>query len=112
VAHIITCDIANVLLIAPVAFFVMSLFPDEASQTTRVAGSSYDLGPIPRWTIVTLLGLSIGLTAFLAEIRESASSLPIAQLAFVGSVYAYLGLSGLLIAYAFLRKPLGFLITD
>jgi hypothetical protein len=33
-------------------------------------------------------------------------------LAFVGSVYAYLGLSGLLIAYAFLRKPLGFLITD
>jgi hypothetical protein len=112
VAHIITCDIANVLLIAPVAFFVMSLFPDEASQTTRVAGSSYDLGPIPRWTIVTLLGLSIGLTAFLAEIRESASSLPIARLAFVGSVYAYLGLSGLLIAYAFLRKPLGFLITD
>jgi hypothetical protein len=112
VAHIITCDISDVLLIAPVAFFVLRLFPDEASPTTSAAGSSHDLGSIPRWTIVTLLGLFIGLAAFLAEIRESAGSLPIARLAFVGSVYAYLGLSGLLIAYAFLRKPLGFLITD
>jgi hypothetical protein len=112
VAHIITCDIADVLLIAPVAFFVLTLFPDQASQTTHVAGSSHGFGSIPRWTIVALFGLSIGLTAFLAEIRESAASLPITRLAFVGSIYAYLGLSGLLIAYAFLRKPLGFLIID
>lgn len=111
VGHLITCDIADVLLIAPVACFVLTLFPGEASQTTRVAGSSPSFGPISRWAFVTLLGLSIGLTAFLAEIRESAGSLPIARLVFVGSVYAYLGLSGLLIGYAFLRKPLGFLIT-
>lgn len=116
VAHIITCDIADVLLIAPVAFFVLALFPNKATQTTRVAGSSHrfghHFGSAPRWTVVTLLGLLIGLVAFLTEIRESAGSLPIARLAFVGSVYAYLGLSGLLIAYAFLRKPLGFLIID
>jgi hypothetical protein len=112
VAHLITCDIADVLLIAPVAFFVLTLFPDEASQTTHVASSSHGFGSIPRWTIVTLLGLSIGLTAFLAEFRDSAGSVPIARMAFVGSVYAYLGLSGMLVAYAFLRKPLGFLIAD
>lgn len=112
VAHIITCDIADVFLIAPVAFFVLTLFPDEASQTTHVANSARDFGSIPRWTIVTLLGLSIGVAAFLAEIRESTGSVPLARLVFVGSIYAYLGLSGLLIAYAFLRKPLGFLITD
>jgi hypothetical protein len=112
VAHLITCDIADVLLIAPVAFIVLTLFPDEASQTTHVAGSSHGFGSIPRWTIIALLGLSIGLTAFLAEIRESPGSLPAARLALVGSVYAYLGISGLLIAYAFLRKPLGFLIID
>lgn len=111
-AHIVTCDIADVLLIAPIALFVLALFPGEASQTTHVASSHHDLGSIPRWTIVTFLGLSIGLAAFFAEIRESAGSVPIARLAFVGSIYGYLGLSGLLIAYAFLCKPLGFLIAD
>ena len=112
VAHIITCDIADVLLVAPVAFFALTLFPGEASPTSHVARSSHGFGSIPRWTIIALLGLFIGLTAFFAEIRESAGALHIARLAFVGSVYAYLGLSGLLITYAFLRKPLGFLIID
>ena len=111
VGHLITCNIADVLLIAPVALFVLNLLPDEVSREPRAARPPHSLGSIPRWSFIALLGLFIGLSAFFAEIRESAASIPIARLALVGSVYAYLGLSGLLITYAFLRKPLGFLIT-
>ncbi|HZQ44201.1 MAG TPA: hypothetical protein VFA99_13190 [Acidobacteriaceae bacterium] len=109
--HLITCDLADVLLVAPVASFALALFPGESPPTPHVRSLPRRLGAVPRWTIVAFLGSAVGLAAFLAEIRESAASLPIARIAFVGSVYAYLGLSGLLIAYAFLRKPLGFQIT-
>lgn len=109
--HLITCDLADVLLAAPVAYFALALFPQQLSATAHVARTSRAFGAVPRWTIVALLGLGIGLAAFLAEIRESAASISITRIALVGSVYAYLGLSGLLIAYAFLRKPLGFQIT-
>ncbi len=109
--HLITCDFADVLLVAPVASFALALFPGEAPPTPHVRSLSRRFGALPRWTIVAFLGFAVGLAAFLAEIRESAASIPITRIAFVGSVYAYLGLSGLLIAYAFLRKPLGFQIT-
>ncbi|HEV2578081.1 MAG TPA: hypothetical protein VGU25_12795 [Acidobacteriaceae bacterium] len=109
--HLITCDLADVLLAVPVASFALALFPSQHCSTPRIARTSLRFARIPHWTIVALLGLAIGLAAFITEIRESAASVPITRLAFVGSVYAYLGLSGLLIAYAFLRKPLGFEIT-
>jgi len=110
-AHIITCDVADVLLVAPVAAFVLALFPNNP-PAPRLTRSHRSLGAVARWIIVALLGFGVGLVAFLAEIRESAASHPLSRLAFVGSVYAYLGLSGLILAYAFFRKPLGFLITD
>jgi hypothetical protein len=111
VTHLITCNLADVLLVAPVASFLLMLFPDEAFPATHATSSSRRFAAIPRWAIIGFLGLAVGVAAFFSEIRESAGSLPVTRLAFVGSIYAYLGLSGLLIAYAFLRKPLGFLIT-
>lgn len=108
--HLITCDLADVLLVAPVAFFALAIFPDQLSATSHVARTSRSLGTVSRWTIVALLGLAIGVAAFLTEVRGSAASIPFTRIALVSSVYMYLGLSGLLIVYGFLRKPLGFQI--
>lgn len=109
--HLITCDLADVLLAAPVASFALALFPGECPPKPHAHNLPRRFGAVPRWIIVAFLGFAVGLAAFLAEIRESAASIPMTRIAFVGSVYAYLGFSGLLIAYAFLRKPLGFQIT-
>lgn len=109
--HLVTIDLGALLLFAPVTFFVLALLPGDPSAD-HLSGASRGIGPVPRWAFAALLGLAVGLSAFLAEIRETLGSIPLGRLALVGSVYAYVGLSGLLIAYAFLRKPLGFLITD
>lgn len=109
--HLVTCDLADVLLVAPVVSFALALFLGHFPPKPHARNFPRRFGAIPRWTIVAFLGFAVGLAAFLAEIRESAASIPMTRIAFVGSLYAYLGLSGLLIAYAFLRKPLGFQVT-
>lgn len=109
--HLITCDFAGVLLVAPVASFALALFPGESPPKPHAHNLPRRFGAVPQWIIVAFLGFAVGLAAFLAEIRESAASIPMTRIAFVASVYALLGLSGLLIAYPFLRKPLGFQIT-
>jgi hypothetical protein len=109
--HLLTIDLGALLLFMPVTFFVLALLPVEPS-TARPDRASRRRGVVPRWAVAALLGLAVGLSAFLAEIRETLGSIPFGRLVLLGSVYAWVGLSGLLIAYAFLRKPLGFLISD
>jgi hypothetical protein len=108
--HLVTIDFAGLLLFAPVTCFVMVLLPGEPSTLTLPPASRRPPA-VPRWTIVALLGLSVGLAAFAAEVREP-GSVPAGRFILVGSVYGYCGLSSLLIAYTFLRKPLGFLSAD
>ena len=60
-----------------------------------------------RWGIVVVVGIAIGGSAFLAEMREGGDPMPLTRLLFVASVFVGLGLAGLLIAYAFLGPPLG-----
>ncbi len=109
--HLLTIDIGDLLLFAPVTFFVLALLPGEPPSAAFVRASR-SRTPIPRWPFIALVGLAVGLCIFVAEIRHSSGSIPFARLALVASVYAYAGLSGLLIAYAFLRRPLGFVSAD
>lgn len=69
-------------------------------------------GPGLQWISVAVVGLAVGGVAFFGEMREGGVRPPLAQLLFVGEVYAGLGLTGLLIGFACLGQVLGFAGSD
>ncbi len=105
--HLLTVLAADFLLFAPIRLLLKALIPIDSTSGTTNNNSAPSLSPRGHWLIVILTGASIGAGAFLLEISEGTTTLPYLRLALVGSVFTGLGLSGVLIAYALLRQPLG-----
>lgn len=107
--HLLTVVAGDIVLFAPMRPLLNALVPYKADQgrmETTPARSRFSTVS-QRWGIVVGVGALIGALAFWGEISEGRSALPIGRLLFVASVFIGLGLAGLLIAYAFLGKPLG-----
>ena len=106
--HLLTVVAGDMVLFAPMRPLLNALVPYKADQgriQTTPARSRFSTAA--RWGIVLVVGGLIGAVAFLGEMSEGGGAPPMGRLVFVASVFVSLGLAGLLIAYAFLGKPLG-----
>lgn len=100
--HLLTVLIGACVLFAPIGVLLPPLVPYVPdTTTTRRAVSAR-----ARWGMVLVLGVLIGAALFIGEMSEGRGPSGI-RLAFVAAVFVGLGAAGLLIAYAFLAKPLG-----
>ncbi len=102
--HLLTVVIGDCVLFAPIGALLPALVPYVPDAT---ANRRRTLSARARWGIVLVLGVLIGAALFIGEMSEGGGPSGI-RLAFVAAVFVGLGAAGLLIAYAFLEKPLGF----
>lgn len=104
--HLVTVLIGDLLLFVPVSVLLRFLIPDaEASAGGQTKARRHSLYV---WAGVTMAGLLIGVWLFVAEMTEGGSPMPALRFrVFVASVYIGLTIAGLLIAVAFLKRPLG-----
>jgi hypothetical protein len=107
--HLFTVVAADLLLFALMRFLLIALvpYPPDDEQTGELAARGGFPTAGQRWAIALLAGILIGAFVFLGEMGEGSSTLPWGRLVLVASVFISLGLAGILIAYAFLGKPLG-----
>ena len=108
-AHIFTVLAGAVVLCAPMRLLLNAFVPGALNddRTGRPATRGKSLTAVQRWATALLAGAMIGAFAFWGEMRESGNTPPLYRLVFVASVYIALGLAGIVIAYAFLGRPLG-----
>ena len=107
--HLLTVVVGAIVLFAPMRPLLNALVPyrsDQGRMEKLTARGRFSTSG-QRWGIAALAGAMVGACAFLGEIGESSVAIPLNRLAFVASVFIGLGLAGFLIAYAFLREPLG-----
>lgn len=107
--HFLAIIVGFIVLIAPLSALVLVLLPYDGAetrnhQTPARSGSRLWM----QWSAVAILGVAIGACALLAEGHEGGTGgVPPARILLVASVFIGAGTSGLLIAFAFLKKPLG-----
>jgi hypothetical protein len=109
ITHLLTIVLADVLLFAPMRPLLNALVPysaDDGPIEQTPARSRFSTAG-QRWGIVVALGALTGAFVFLGEIGEGGGAPPMGRFVFVASVFVGLGLAGIVIAYAFLAKPLG-----
>lgn len=105
--HLLAMLFGSVLVAANQSALAVTLLPYEAAerqlQSVRSgrAGGEWTL-----WPLITLAGALIGATALAAEIRESGIGHG-PQALVVSLVYVAAGTCTMLVAFGFLRKPLG-----
>ncbi|HEV2104817.1 MAG TPA: hypothetical protein VGU27_03745, partial [Candidatus Eisenbacteria bacterium] len=106
--HLATVVAGAVLLFAPMPALLGALVPDPPGAATgEEAARPARAGGRARWWIVAAIGVGVGAFAFAGEMTEGAGGAPAARLAAVAAVFVGLATSGILVAYAFLRGPLG-----
>jgi hypothetical protein len=107
--HLLTVVVGAIVLFAPIRPLLNALVPykSDKGRMEKIPARGQFLTAGQRWGMAALAGALIGACAFLGEIGESSGAVPLNSLAFVASVFVGLGLAGFLIAYAFLREPLG-----
>jgi hypothetical protein len=106
--HFIAILLGFIVLIAPQSALTVALLPYDAAENRMKNEPTQLLSrPWMQWSVIALLGIGIGACALLAESLESAGSVPPSRILLVSSVFIGAGTSGLLIAFAFLKKPLG-----
>ena len=107
--HLLTVVADAIALFAPMRPLLNALVPYKSDQgrIEKMPATGQFSAAGRRWVIAALAGALIGACAFLGEIAEGKGAVPMTRLAFVASVFVGLGLAGFLIAYAFLREPLG-----
>lgn len=102
--HMITVIIGDVILFANIRFFVQALVPFRATEASQgPPGRAVRYG----WSIVLGIGVLFGVFAFLGEMSEGTGAPPLGRALLVASVFLGLATAGMLVAYAFLGKPLG-----
>ncbi len=109
VTHLLTVVAGDLVLFAPMRPLLNALVPYNADQRrieTTPPRSRFSTA-WQRWGIVVGVGSLIGAVAFWGEMSEGVGAAPMSRFVFVASVFIGLGLAGILIAYAFLGKPLG-----
>lgn len=107
--HFFAIAVGFVLLVAPQSALIVAILPYEQAepQTRRYSARSRSRLWM-QWGAVVILGIAVGAAAFIAEFLEwSKGSTPPAQILLVSSIFIAAGMSALLIAFAFLRTPLG-----
>ena len=107
--HLLTVVVGAIVLVAPIRLLLIAFVPNPAGEERmeeRLARGKFSTAG-RRWALVVLVGAMVGAFAFLGEIAEGSSAPSMGRLVFVASVFIALGLAGILIAYAFLAKPLG-----
>jgi hypothetical protein len=107
--HLLTVVAADIVLFGPMRPLLNALVPykSDKGRMEKIPARGQFSTAGQRWGIAALAGALIGACAFLGEIGEGSGAVPMNRLAFVASVFIGLGLAGFLIAYAFLREPLG-----
>ena len=99
--HLLTIIVACLLLFATIRAGVIALAPLPSPVTVRPGNARR------QWAAVALLGVLLGLFAFFGEMSEGGGTTPVARAAAVAAVFVGISLAGLLLAYAFVGKPLG-----
>lgn len=94
--HMLTVIAGDLLLLAPLRLMTDAFVMTNAPAAPR------------RWSAAAIIGILVGVAAFAAEMSEGTAHMPIGRLLFIASVFIGLTLTGMLIVYAFLAKPLGF----
>ena len=108
-AHLVTCVVSGLMLFGPMPPLIAALVPmtpDEMAGDLP-AGSRPRLGGKLKWGIVTLIGIAVGVFAFAGEMSEGGGTPASVRIAMVAAVFIGLATAGLLVAYAFLARPLG-----
>jgi hypothetical protein len=103
--HLFTIFIGILLLFAPLASLDTALVPFVSESATE--GHIRWRQAVP-WMAVLLVAFGVGMLAFLGETSEGGGSgVPLARLVTVFAVFVGAGAVGVVVGYAFLRKPLG-----
>ena len=105
--ELLTLAVGILLLFAPMSAFVVALAPYDAKIAHGEATTAWWARRWIRWGAVVLLGMAIGTSLLVAEASQGDGGIAPARLALVASVYIGAGTVGLVVAYAFLNKPLG-----
>jgi hypothetical protein len=101
--HLVTVVVGAAVLFAPMRALLLAFVPYDEQLSEMPARWFARL----RWGLALLLGIAVGVFAFAGEMSEGSSGMPLRRLLFVASVFIGLGSAGILVAYAFLGKPLG-----
>lgn len=113
--HFLTILVGFVLFFAPVSCLtvLMQTRSERIDRTGRLVhrtGPGFALKPWMQWGAMALLGILTGAFALLGEMFGEGSGgdgVPLSRMLIVVAVFLGSGTSGLLLAFAFLRKPLG-----
>jgi uncharacterized membrane protein YidH (DUF202 family) len=107
--HLVAIVLGFILVAAPQAAFAVALLPYQTDEAKTVSERQ-----LPRirlwvqWGAVALLGFAIGGVILLRDIfGEGAGNAPLQQVVIVSAVFIGAGISALLVAFGFLKKPLG-----
>jgi hypothetical protein len=105
--HLFTIVLGILLLFAPLSALDMALAPFAVERPASVRTRWQRAYP---WILAVLFAFGIGLLVFLGEASQGAGGgIPLARVATVFVVFVGVGTLGVVIGYAFLRKPLGLL---
>jgi hypothetical protein len=107
--HFLTIVGGFVLFLAPQSALTVAMLPYDTGEF-RV-GDLVRAGRFSRWiqwASITALGIAIGASILMMEIfAEGNTGLPFRRILLLSAIFIGAGTSALLIAFAFLRKPLG-----
>ena len=103
--HLFTILVGILLFFAPLSQLTMALAPFDLHVLTQEIKRGRSVYP---WIAALLFALGVGLLLFLAEASGGGEQgVPLARVATIFAVFVGTGTIGILIGYAFLRKPLG-----
>lgn len=106
--HFLAIVLGFVLIAAPQAGIVVALLPDADSTLPNEPRAIAQMRPALGWMLAGLSGAAMGALLVAAEFIESHSgNAPMSRIALVAALFIGSGTALLLVAYAFLRKPLG-----
>jgi hypothetical protein len=107
--HFLTIVAGFVLFLAPQSALTVALLPNDTRESR--AGDRAGTGRFNRWiqwATIAALGIAIGALILMTEIfAEGNTGLPFRKLLLLSAIFIGSGTSALLIAFAFLREPLG-----
>ncbi len=107
--HLLTIVVGIIVLFAPMPMLLNALVPYQPGtrQQQKAHFNGDMVSTLRQWGMVLVLGMLVGMFAFLGEMSEGTGSQNLLRLLFVGSVFVGLSVTGIGIAYAFLKTPLG-----
>lgn len=111
--HFLTILAGDVIFFASVSALTSAALLFEISESRpSISARRFFSSPWIQWSAVTILGLAAGACALLGEMygeggHTGFASIPPSRIMIVFAMFLGSGASGLLVAFAFLRRPLG-----